>query len=86
MIDDKWDKAVQELDLLCPPPDSKWRHRNGDVYRVVQGCIIEATCTAAVLYTAAGNPCTLGELQSSSWVRPLAEFLDGRFTLVSDGN
>ncbi len=55
-----------------PVPGSMWVHRKGGVYRVVCAAIIEATLTAAVVYEGNGK----------TWVRPLAEFTDGRFTRV----
>jgi hypothetical protein len=48
-----------------------WRHRKGGVYQVVCVAYIEATMTPAVVYRSAGG--------GLCWVRPVAEFLDGRF-------
>lgn len=63
-------------DDRCPLAGSRWVHRNGGRYVVVSKCIIEATLTPAVAYEADGEPA------SWTWVRPLSEFLDGRFTRV----
>lgn len=53
-----------------------WRHRNGVVYAVSHGAMIEATLTPAVIYYVADT----WPPGSLCWVRPLDEFLDGRFT------
>lgn len=75
-------KAMYER---CPQPGSRWRHRSGGEYVVIQGCVIEATLTPAVLYQSV-DPCgTLQAMWMSSWVRPLDEFLDGRFIRVGEG-
>lgn len=73
--------AVAALER-CPPAGSRWRHRSGGEYVVVQGCVIEATLTPAVLYVSADAPVRPPGYYSESWVRPLDEFLDGRFTPV----
>lgn len=52
---------------------SRWEHRKGGRYTVVAVGVIEATLTPAVVYRS-GN--------GNVWVRPLAEFLDGRFVRV----
>ena len=65
-------EELSELLRDGPVPGSLWVHRKGGVYRVVCTAVIEATLTAAVVYEGNGL----------RWVRPLAEFLDGRFTRV----
>lgn len=68
--------AVGVLRKRCPPAGSRWRHRKtGVVYAVSTGCVTGATLTPAVLY----YPAAAGGL---GWVRPLDEFLDGRFERV----
>lgn len=59
-----------------PRPFTRWRHlKTGNEYVVLGVGMIEATLTAAVLYRrAVGDPLV--------WVRPLAEFLDGRFVEI----
>lgn len=48
-----------------------WRHlKTGGAYRIVGYTIIEATLTPAVIYQNA---------HGASFVRPCAEFFDGRF-------
>ena len=55
-----------------------YRHREtGGVYQVLCHAIIEATMTNAVVYAARGKD---GSVQR--WVRPTAEFCDGRFEPV----
>ena len=57
----------------CPAAGSRWTHRkSGGRYTVVAGVVIEATVTPAVAYRSDETRVT--------WVRPLVEFLDGRFT------
>lgn len=68
-------KTVDELTRLSaegPIINSIWIHRSGGRYRVMHTAIIEETLVAAVVYQC----CT----SSIIWVRPLSEFLDGRFT------
>ncbi len=65
--------SSDEIDGLLrdgPIPGSMWVHRKGGVYHIICTAIIEATLTAAVVYEGNGK----------RWVRPLAEFMDGRFT------
>lgn len=70
----KTESELVDLLLKCPAAGSAWRHRNGTVYRVCSAAIIEATLEPAVVYRPDnGNPFV-------TWVRPLSEFLDGRFT------
>ncbi len=58
---------------LCPSPGTKWVHEVSGGEYVVTGCaIIEVTLDPGVVYTSTHSGIT--------WVRPLAEFLDGRFT------
>jgi hypothetical protein len=55
-----------------PDIGSRWRHlKRGTTYRVEGMCIIEATMLAGVIYTA--------EADGTMWVRPVVEFMDGRF-------
>lgn len=64
--------AVSALDVRCPPAGSRWMHvRAGGTYTVVAGVVVEATVTPAVAYRSDQTEVT--------WVRPLDEFLDGRF-------
>lgn len=57
---------------------ARWKHRKtGHVYRVHCAAIIEATMTPAVVY-AREDP------TPGMWVRPQAEFLDGRFERLKD--
>lgn len=55
--------------------DTLWRHRKtGHTYRVVLVALNEADLTPVVIYERV-EP---GE-RSTPWVRPVTEFLDGRF-------
>jgi len=55
-----------------PEIGSRWRHiKRGTTYVVKGTGIIEATLTVAVIYTA--------DADGTTWVRPVAEFCDGRF-------
>lgn len=55
-----------------PAIGSVWQHRKGGMYEVVTNARIEATLEAAVVY----RDMDVG----MTWIRPLAEFIDGRFT------
>lgn len=59
-----------------PDTGSLWTHmKSRKEYRVVGRAIIERDLTPAVLYRA----CGYGEADSPIWVRPVREFMDGRF-------
>lgn len=58
-----------------PEIGSKWRHRKGGAYEIVTNARNEATLEAVVVYR--------DEIVGMTWVRPLAEFIDGRFTKIS---
>ncbi len=77
--DDRFLAACKALEG-CPRSGSRWRHRNGGLYVVQHGCLIEATLTPAVAYITADYPGTVHATNCATWIRPLAEFLDGRFT------
>lgn len=63
--------AKAALAERCPRPWSAWRHaRTGDVYRVIAACVIEAGVVPAVAYSRDDG------VDTTIWVRPLAEFLD----------
>lgn len=68
-----------QMDLVhaVVPPSSTWRHeKTGAIYRVQGACMLEASCEAAVLYQSAdGGPV---------WARSFQEFIDGRFTKITD--
>lgn len=58
-----------------PAIGSRWRHlKRGSTYRVLDTGVIEATLTACVIYTA--------DADGTTWVRPLSEFMDGRFVKI----
>ena len=64
--------AFAVVDQGQPPDGSLWRHRSGGLYLVVARGLIEATLTPAVAYRGLGH--------GRVFIRPLAQFLDGRFT------
>jgi hypothetical protein len=49
-----------------------WQHRKGGIYSVLAVALIEATLAEVVVYEAHED--------GTVWVRPMDEFLDGRFT------
>ena len=54
--------------------DVVYRHRKGGLYRIVARGLLESDLTPVVVYRAlTGGEC---------WVRPTAEFQDGRFTVL----
>lgn len=59
------------------PEGSVWRHRNGDLYIVVNHGFVETDVYPCIVYRLDGH--------STCWVRPASEFLDGRFTRVDQG-
>lgn len=72
-----YDEAKQELFDKAPSVGSRWEHvKTKRTYYVIGLTIIEATMTPAVVYS---GSCSV---HYASWVRPLAEFLDGRFERV----
>lgn len=58
------------------PANSRWRHRKGGLYTVLHHGFIEADETPCIVYRPDGA--------DAVWVRPTAEFLDGRFTRLED--
>ncbi len=80
------EQALGDLKKRCPETGSLWRHRKGGLYLVVHGCLIEATLTPAVAYQHVTYACDFPfhlESVSVPWIRPLDEFLDGRFVRES---
>jgi hypothetical protein len=62
-----------------PPIGSDWMHaKTGGLYSVVTYAMIEATLTPAVVY-AGGNGYHADGQTWKIWVRPVSEFMDGRF-------
>jgi hypothetical protein len=49
------------------------KHRKGGLYRVICHGQLEADHTPVVIYD---------DQNGTTWVRPLAEFIDGRFTPI----
>ena len=64
----------KEVDF--PSTDRLWRHIKTDgIYAVLCPAVIEVDLTPAVLYSKSGGDGTV-------WVRPVTEFLDGRFEVI----
>lgn len=55
---------------------SLWKHRKGGYYEVLAVGRIEADLAPVVIYQS--------KIDRHVWVRPLAEFEDGRFTEIPD--
>jgi hypothetical protein len=72
--DAKYEAAVADLRARGPHANTRWRHRKGGVYVIVFNGITEATLEPCVAYRNPERPA------DPYWVRPLSEFLDGRFT------
>jgi hypothetical protein len=71
-MSDRLDEAKAAL-AVASASGTVWRHRKtGHLYMVWGHCVIEATLTPAILYTRWPE-------RDVFWVRPLTEFLDGRF-------
>jgi hypothetical protein len=72
------------VDELGVDAGSIWRHRKGGVYRVLCCAVREADLVPVVVYR---DEYPQGELfdrkLAITWVRPLTQFRDGRFTLVA---
>ena len=73
------DERRDEADAIRPFAEAgaRYRHRRGGTYRLVLLATIEATGEPAVAYLSESDPRRL-------WVRPLAEFGDGRFERIDE--
>lgn len=69
-----------QLELISPEIakelmiGSVWRHHKGGTYRVLSLGYIEATLTPAVVY--------VSSQEHIVWIRPVSEFMDGRFERI----
>jgi hypothetical protein len=68
--DDPADAAFAQLRTAHVALGSNWQHRKGGWYTVVALGVVESDLTPAVVYRSRGG---------RVWIRPLSEFLDGRF-------
>jgi len=68
---------MRELLSKGPTKDSRWIHKKGGIYRVVTTALNESTLDVVVVYT--------NEQYGVTWIRPLAEFMDGRFIRLDGG-
>ncbi len=73
-------KPVEELELELAEYvsilNSYWRHRKGGAYQIKHIAYRESTMALEVVYASVSEDVV--------YIRPLAEFMDGRFTRVSD--
>lgn len=60
-----------------------YRHRGGGVYATLHDAQMEATGERAVVYQGAALSGAALTPSGTVWIRPHAEFHDGRFTLIS---
>lgn len=60
--------------LERPRTGQLFKHRKGSTYRILAIARIETTLQKVVVYQAAD-----ADTYPETWVRPLAEFMDGRF-------
>ncbi|MCY4336670.1 MAG: DUF1653 domain-containing protein [Litoreibacter sp.] len=62
-------------------PSNGWfathAHRKGGRYRVIMHAVLEADRSEVVVYD---------DAEGCVWVRPVAEFYDGRFAALGEGN
>ncbi len=65
--------TVADATIYCPKPGSTWQHRKGGHYTVLCVARVEATMEHVVVYHKTTQP-------ADAWTRPVAEFMDGRFT------
>jgi hypothetical protein len=57
-------------------PGTLWKHlKTGNMYVIVDVCLLEATLDEHVLYKRADHTGPI-------WCRPMSEFIDGRFEQV----
>jgi hypothetical protein len=84
--DERMNAAIDHVGACAPAVGSVWRHNKGGVYRVVANALREDDLVPLVVYRGEypqGGP-FVGKL-AVCWARPLAEFNDGRFTMVAPG-
>ena len=66
-------RLLRLLGLSRAPWTPTHRHKKGGLYRVVAHGLLEADRSDVVVYD---------DAEGTTWVRPAAEFYDGRFTLL----
>lgn len=78
------DAALALIGEIGPDIGSVWRHRKGGAYRVVANALRESDLVPVVVYCEEWpGPAGFAAGVMLTWVRPLTEFRDGRFTMVS---
>lgn len=74
-----WASGWNAAELQAPDPLPQWipthRHIKGTLYRVLHRAALEANADSVIVYES---------FQGDVWVRPTREFLDGRFTPLSE--
>jgi hypothetical protein len=84
--DERLEAAIALVASAGPLPGSVWRHRKGGVYRIVANAIREADHVPLVVYRCEYPQGEFFDRKLTiTWARPLAEFTDGRFTLIHQG-
>ncbi len=68
---DEQTKILHRSDAWC----ATHRHKKGGLYRVIAEGLLETDRSDVVIYD---------DAQGQVWVRPAAEFWDGRFTAVGN--
>lgn len=82
--DDALAAAIVAVAKTGPDRSGVWRHRKGGVYRVVCCAVRESDMVPVVVYQCEYPQGALFDRKLAvTWVRPLAEFVDGRFTMVT---
>lgn len=83
--DDRLEAAIALTAKAGPNRGSIWRHRKGGAYQIVVCAIREADLVPVVVYK---DEYPQGEMfdrkLALTWVRPLTEFMDGRFTMIRE--
>lgn len=69
-------RTINGVEVDFPSISNLWRHiKTGGVYVVMCPAVIETDAVPAVAYAIANGDGTV-------WVRPVTEFLDGRFEVA----
>ena len=66
---------MADATIYCPKPGSTWRHRKGGTYLILAIARVKATLEHVVVYHKVHQPADV-------WTRPVAEFMDGRFSVI----
>lgn len=73
------------MNRIMPAIGSAWRHKKTKAEYVVKAlCLIEATHVPAIIYEGGVGYIDEYGRRWTTWCRPAAEFMDGRFELVTN--